>query len=260
MARLTRLMILLPVVVAFVSTGSPAWAKGSLLYFDRLYVAPGEEVVLETTFYTNVDGLSAATFGSVNDGPYQAYLVPERRSIDPPHIPKVAVALGPILIRPGDRDEVWFASIAFVIPQVDPGRYRVELCDVPCRHDMVGDLGGSTEFNVEASAEEARLKNLLNNWVSEMIESWIPEPDTNLRPQFEAHTVEEALRDTRNRLELTEQLEELREDMVATRAELSGHDEAGFGLKAGLWLGGWMVAAGTAALWWASTRRRRVVS
>jgi hypothetical protein len=225
MPRLTRLAILLAVAVLVSMTGL-AWAKGSYLYFDRPYVAPGEKVVLETEFYTNVRGKS----GSVDDGPYQAYLVPQRRSIDPPHIPKVAIALGPILIRPGERDVVWSASIAFAIPQVDPGRYRVEICDVPCRHDMVGDLGGSTEFNVEASAEEARLKNLLHDWVAEMIEAWIPEADTSLRPQFEAYRVDAVLRDSTTRFELTEQLEGLRAEMAVMRAELSGRDEARFGI------------------------------
>jgi hypothetical protein len=253
MPRLTRLMMLFAVVVLVVSMTGPAWAKGSQLYFDRLYVAPGEEVVLETEFYTNVRGKS----GSVDDGPYKGYLVPERRSIDPPHIPKRAIAIGPILIRPGGRDVVWSASIAFVIPRVDPGRYRVEICNVPCRHDMVGDLGGSTEFYVEASAEEARLKNLLNNWVEEMIQAWIPEADTSLRPQFDAYRVDDALRDSRTRFELTEQLEGLRVEMAVMRAEVLGRDEVGYEIGSGLWLAGWLVAAGIGGLWWVSSRRRR---
>lgn len=256
MTRRTRLAIILVAAVLVVSMAGPAWAKGSYLYFDRLYVAPGEQVVLETEFYTNVSGKT----GSVEAGPYYAYLLPERRTIDPPRIPKVAVFLGPIQISPGDRDVVWSASVAFTMPQVNPGRYRVEICDDPCRHDTVGDLDGSTEFHVEATAEEARLKELLNNWVAERIESYLPafpETVTGLRSDFDAYRVNEALRDTRTQLELARELRELRQRIAALGDGSPVAQASPTGLEPGLWLAGWVVAAGIGGLWWASRRRRR---
>jgi hypothetical protein len=252
MSRLRRLAILFGVAVLVVSMAGPVWAKGSSLYFDGLYVAPGEEVVLETEFYTNVRGKS----GSVKDGPYYGYLLPAMRFIDPPHIPRAAVFLGPILIKPTDREDVWSATISFVMPRVNPGEYTVKICNHPCTHSLVGDLDGSTSFNVEVSAEEARLKDLLHNWVAEMIEAWIPEADTRLRPQFEAYRVNDALRDSRSRFELTEQLEGLRAEMAAMRAEVSGRDEAGYETGPVLWLAGWLAVAGIGGLWWVSSRRR----
>jgi hypothetical protein len=257
MSRLRRLAILLGVVGLTLSISSQAWAKeeGSYLAFDRLYYSPGEEVHLQTDFRANMGGLPGTQLGSVEDGPFHAYLLPLRKFIHPPEIPKTAVFLGTILIERGKREGEWSASISFVMPQVKPGDYWVDYCNDPCQASGVGDLGGGS-FRVVTTAEEARLMNLLDEWVNKLIAEQIVPVEVD-ESDLATLRVKEALRDTRTRLELTEQLEGLRTEMTIMSAELSARDENVSDLGPGLWLAGWLVAAGIAALWLASWRRQR---
>jgi hypothetical protein len=255
MHGVTRLTSLVGVVILTLSMANPALGKTeSVLAFDRLYYSPGEAVHLQTDFRTDIDGLPGAFTGSVEDGPYYAYLLPFRRFVHPPNIPKAAILLGRIQMDRGEGEGEWSASISFEMPHVEPDDYWVDMCNDPCRVNGVGDLGGGS-LRVVATAEEARLMNLLDDWVNELIADQIVPVDVN-EGDLTALSVKEALRDTRTRLELTERLEELQAEMASMRAQLSDVDEAGVGLGRGPWLGGGLVAAGIAALWWARSRRR----
>jgi hypothetical protein len=256
MSRLTRLTILLALVVVVVLSAGPVWAKGgSYLRFDRLYYHPGESLKLETEFRTDVIGWQP---GSVEDGPYFAYLLPLARRIpyiDPPHIPKGAVPLGPLVIQPGSHEEEWLASVSFVVPDVPPGEYWLDICNDPCRHSSVGDLGGGS-FQVAANAEEAHLMNLLHEWVSDMIDERVP-PVAVVEGDLTTLRVSEALRDTRTRLDLARGLRDIQDDVAALRDQSEDAAASSSGLESALWLIGWLVAAGIGGLWWASSRRRR---
>lgn len=86
--------------------------------------------------------------GSLDGGPYFAYLLPNSRGravwIDPPTIPAGAIRIGVLgiegaVVRDGYRYGV--ASLRFTVPDVPSGRYTIGFCDDPCDHSTVGWLG-----------------------------------------------------------------------------------------------------------------------
>lgn len=142
--------------VALLSAGllmsSPAASGGgSALDFDREYYVPGDVAIGRTLFTARIKGNPG-----IEDGPWYAYLVPTRQWIDPPRIPASAIPLGPLTIVDRVDDVNALARIRFVMPDVEPGAYAVNVCNDPCRDAYVGDLIGGW-FSVADSHEDAQL-------------------------------------------------------------------------------------------------------
>jgi hypothetical protein len=140
------------VIGAVMTAAPPAAAGGSWLETEQSYYAPGDHAVARGVFG---DG---SYKGTVDDGPFNLYLVPGYRWLprnEP--IPEWAVLLGPLTIRPADGQYCcWVASADFTVPDVASGRYSLDYCNDPCTVDGIGDLLGGSFF-VGESEQEARL-------------------------------------------------------------------------------------------------------
>jgi hypothetical protein len=104
--------------------------------FPDEYALVGESVTARATFFTEARGT-----GRIENGPWHAYLLPERTWIEPPHLPAGVVDLGPIAVEE-QGDGRALASIAFIVPDVTTGPYTIGICNVPCTDSFLGDLGG----------------------------------------------------------------------------------------------------------------------
>jgi hypothetical protein len=136
---------------------------GSFFRFDRKYYVPGEVVTARTTFSTDVE-----RSGTVDDGPYHAFLLSSDRWIQPPRIPGDAVPVGQIEIT-GMGGSVPVARISFTVPRLDPGPYTLALCNLPCRHATLGDLAGGS-FSISATKEDALRRELSDQFKGRLAE------------------------------------------------------------------------------------------
>jgi len=101
--------------------------------------------------------------GSLDGGPYFAYLLPTSRWIDPPTIPAGAIRIGVLgiegpVVRDGYRYGV--GSLSFTVPDVPSGRYTIGFCDDPCDHSTVGWLGAGFITVVHTPYEGTLLKRI----------------------------------------------------------------------------------------------------
>jgi len=131
----------------------PATAGGSWLETRRDHYAVGERAVARGSFGRGY------LDGTVADGPFTAYLVPRDRSLPRgANVPSWAIPLGRMEISGGaGRVCCWIARLAFTVPDVQPGYYSIEYCDVPCTVNGIGDLSGGG-FWVGHTLDEARLQ------------------------------------------------------------------------------------------------------
>jgi hypothetical protein len=130
----------------------PAMAGGAWLETRRDHYAVGERAVARGTFGRGY------LDGTVADGPFTAYLVPQDRILPKgANVPSWAIPLGPMEISDGaGRICCWIARLAFTVPDVQPGYYSIEYCDVPCTVNGIGDLSGGG-FWLGRTRDEARL-------------------------------------------------------------------------------------------------------
>ena len=153
MRRIVRGSIAVPLVLLAVGVipGTAGAGGGDWLETERRHVAIGDTTIARSTFNASVNYQD----GRVSDGPFQAYLVRGQRWIDPGHVPASAVPLGALEIT--ERGE-WNdrATIRFTVPDVRPGLYAIDYCDVPCTVDGIGSLYGAQVW-IGRTVLEARL-------------------------------------------------------------------------------------------------------
>jgi MYXO-CTERM domain-containing protein len=219
--------LLVPNVAA---AGGMAWFD-----FDRDYYVAGERAVGETTFWT------ARKDRHLLERTFYAYLIPGARSIDPPKIPSDAIPVGEVTLG-------GLARITFTVPDVAPGGYTVGICDRPCRHSYVGDLGGGW-IDVVSTPEEARLLPVIDR----------------LRARLERvrwDGIRKAQKSVRRDKALRTEMEELQQDLEQAEEELSARmlaaERRPEGSPDAFDRAGWAVAAlALAALAGSFWRRRR---
>lgn len=152
--RIVRFLAALLASTALVLPMDPAMAGGSWLETRRDHYTIDQRVVARGTF-----GGGSYT-GTVRDGPYYAYLVPENRYLPAiGGLPSWAIPLGRMEIwRGAGRICCWIARLAFNVPDVEPGFYSIDYCNRPCTVDGVGDLIGGWIW-VGRTLAEARLQD-----------------------------------------------------------------------------------------------------
>ena len=122
-------------LLMLLAAAPPAQAGGALLDFDRDFYLPGDTVHASSGVWLK------SAMGRLEDGPYFAYLSPFT-GIDrmpPPIGPDgIQVARAEVVPRPVD-DTYGDVTLEFVMPEVEPGRYWVTICNDPCKLTL-GDV------------------------------------------------------------------------------------------------------------------------
>ncbi len=157
-------LLVVPVLTAAITVlpSAPVNAGGwDSLNFPREHYLAGQVASVRSEFFA---GALEGT-GSLDGGPYYAYLLPERRDelfamIEPPTIPEGAIRLGALqiegtVVHDGGRYGV--ASLTFTVPEVPTGRYPIGFCDDPCTHSTVGWLAWGSITVVHTQYEGALL-------------------------------------------------------------------------------------------------------
>jgi hypothetical protein len=152
MAMRARWLSIAAVVSGALAMALPAAAGGSWLETEKKYYPPGDQVTARGTFGPG------QLEGQPSDGPYEAYMVPGFRLFQKPGpVPQYAIPIGTIAINPATGNYCcWVASLTFTVPDVPPGRYTIDYCNVPCTVNGMGDLMGGSFF-VGENEEQARL-------------------------------------------------------------------------------------------------------
>jgi hypothetical protein len=148
---LVRRTLTLVVLVALVSLvpASSASAGGSWIYPDRGAYVPGDLARLHGGFSPN-----GAYVGTIADGPYIAYLLPQGTSIERTKVPPSAISLGELRIVRAHYETR--AIVTFSVPDIPTGWYHVGYCNDPCTVDGIGDLIGSWRFVVAPTRLEGK--------------------------------------------------------------------------------------------------------
>jgi hypothetical protein len=200
MLRRTSVVLAAAMVAMALPSGVAAGGMSSF-DFERTYYVPGERAVGQTGFWISRNDTRLL------DRTFYAYLFPDSEWIEPPRIPSNAVPLGPVSL--GEN-----ARISFTVPDVAPGDYAVGICDQPCRHAYVGDLGGGW-ISVVGSAEEARLRLIIDR-----LESRLWKVQSNLGDRL--HAGKQRTATLQSQIDdLTDQLDRQRTSLEAALAGLA---------------------------------------
>lgn len=138
-------------IVALAIPATGAAGGGATFDFGSDYLVIGQTVTGRTEVW-----LERTT--ELEDGPFNAYLVPPRAQFLERGLPHGATWLAPISFdpRPGPYAT---ATVSFQVPPVPPGDYSLLVCNDPCTDTVVGDLVGGW-FSIAASPIEARVQAL----------------------------------------------------------------------------------------------------
>jgi hypothetical protein len=231
-----RTAVVLAAAIAWIAVPGTGQAGGMAWFkFDQPYYLAGDRAVGQTVFWIPRKDVKLL------DRTFYAYLIPKRRWIEPPRIPAGAIPLGPISLG-------GLARVSFTVPEVAPGGYTVGICDRPCRHSYVGDLGGGW-ITVVSSREEARLLPVIDR-----VQARLDRIHWNARQKAQKNL----RRDTALRsevAELEESLARAREELGARLVAVEGQSQPA---SDAFDRAGWAVAVvAIAALAFVSTRRRK---
>ncbi|MGH2573396.1 MAG: hypothetical protein ACRDGU_07945 [Actinomycetota bacterium] len=250
-------------LLVFVPATAAASGGYTFLEFKREHYVPGELARATANIWVDFAWLD-------ENGPFYAYLLPERLSIDPPKIPGEAIPLGSITIAraANGEDSTARATLAFRVPEVSPGAYQVTLCNRPCRDTVVGELAGGS-FRVVATAEQARLLNfgarlerrLEQRFWDSTGELWTSiESLQNQTGELERRVSGVAIEAHRSDVvdeDLLSRMDRAESQLVAMQRRITElADEAGWPSQAAPWFGlasGWLAALIVASLWVRST-------
>ena len=122
---------------------SPAASGGASLQLDDFPIwtavyAPGQVVHGSSGVWIK----APKPQGRPEDGPWHAYLVPSGSREGPP-LPPDAMRVADVVIEPfGRNDTHTGVRVTFTVPEVEPGKYYIEVCNEPCTA-ILGDLVGT---------------------------------------------------------------------------------------------------------------------
>jgi hypothetical protein len=253
-------------LLAFVPATAAASGGYTFLEFKRQNYVPGERARATADVWVDFAWLD-------QNGPFYAYLLPARLTIDPPKIPDAAIPLGSItIVRVGKTGEPTARAIlAFRVPDVRPGAYQVALCNRPCRETIVGELAGGS-FRVVATAEQARLLNfgarlerrLEQRFWDSTGELWTSiESLQNETGELDRRVSGVAIEVQRSDVvdaDLLSRMDRAESQLVAMQRRITElASEAGWPSRAAPWFGlasGWLAALIVASLWVRSTGAR----
>jgi hypothetical protein len=138
MGRIGRasLAVVAACVAALTTSAFPALAGGTWLEFDADVVSPGTTLRGSATVHPG-------TQGTVDDGPFDVYLRPELDGDDPPRVDPAGERVGPVAqLRVGEPAGPFVdVEVEFVVPDVAPGGWYVDVCNADCATGL-GDLVG----------------------------------------------------------------------------------------------------------------------
>jgi hypothetical protein len=238
-----RILVAATVCTLMVLPIGPSGAGGMTSFdFPDEYALVGESVTARATFFTEARGT-----GRIENGPWHAYLLPERTWIEPPHLPAGVVDFGPIAVEE-QGDGRALASIAFIVPDVTTGPYTIGICNVPCTDSFLGDLGGGW-LSIARTEEGAALLRRLDRTARQLHRE-------RYRLAQRVRDLERPLEGLQSRLDGLEGSVELRLTELEDRLRAALAAEPGLG---GLpWAPALLAAAVVAAAVLFARRRRRL--
>jgi hypothetical protein len=133
--------------------GSPANAKagGNWIGLDRLYNRAGETVTAKLGYY----GAGRAELEP--HGPYYLWITGDKEAWNqPPPLGRGAIRLGEVRFL-GQKG--WWAEVTFVVPDLDPGKYILQVCNDPCTRTIDVD---ATAFNISLNPLRAQLMDRID--------------------------------------------------------------------------------------------------
>jgi len=135
---------------AVLPTAPASAGGGSWISPDRSAYLPAEVAVFQGRFWEGSDEVR------LEKGPFVAYLLPNSRWINGLRVPGAAIPVGELTITRIDGG-VFRARVAFRVPDVPTGLYRIDYCNDPCTVRWLGDLVGSEFFAIGSTRTEGRL-------------------------------------------------------------------------------------------------------
>jgi hypothetical protein len=145
-----RLALVLGLVGLVLHLGPGAAAKGGEVVADRYYYRVGETVVVEITYDADRKEIEAY-------GPYYLWLTGDKQAADQaPPLDPGALPVAPVrFLGQGG----WRAEATFVIPDLQPGLYALQVCNDPCTHTIDVSTG---YFKVALNLLQAQLMDRLD--------------------------------------------------------------------------------------------------
>ena len=207
------------VLLSVLCAGAPALAKDSGVGLS----VPGER----WTWQSDIGMGSSADAEAAASEPYFAYIEPFRGSAQPEAISGAEVTLQHL--SPGDRFLRY--RVSFVVPDVDPGWYRVLICDLGCTN-LLADEWLGFRLHVVESRLERRLRSLMSR-SSYALEERIDSLRFELAAEREGRDIRLRYQASRS-LDLAQRIERL-EDRAPTT---SGSKEAPIVWLVGMGFGG----------------------
>lgn len=241
-----------------------AQAGGGTFDFGRRYYIPGQTAIGRSQFSTEIGGT-----GRPSDGPFFAYLL-RRRNGPIGFDPRDGILLAQVKIMRGSPyagEPLPTAVVRFQVPDVQPGRHWIGLCNDPCTDTFLGDLMGGW-IGVAATQEQARLWKLRDE-LREQTDGKLAETTDQLQRAIDAadrsevarfQTTEETLSALSTRIEELQARADHLSDRLTDQARLVRAAES-TGWVSAFAPFGWLVAAALAVAlgmgWWHLRRVRQ---
>jgi hypothetical protein len=141
-----RFLLVLGIIGLVLGSPVAAEAGGNWIQFERLYYRSGETVTAKLGYY----GAGRAELEP--HGPYYLWITADKDAWHhPPPLGRGAIRLGEVRFL-GQKG--WRAEVTFVVPDVDPGQYTLQVCNDPCTRTVDVD---ATTFNIALNPLRAQL-------------------------------------------------------------------------------------------------------
>lgn len=160
--RIKGLVLSSMIIVATLLPAAPARAGGATWEFEGLDEEPifawGEQVHARGGLWLKsvVPGdRRGGAWAGPQHGPFFGYLVPTPKrgwGPNPPPLPADAMLVGQVTFAETADPDVMDYRLAFVMPEVEPGRYSLLHCNDPCTR-QIGDMMTTPITVVEDSGE-----------------------------------------------------------------------------------------------------------
>lgn len=141
-----RMLIALGMTGLVLGLPATAEAGGNWIDLDRFYYRAGETVTANLGYY----GAGRAELEP--HGPYYLWITSDKEAWNqPPPLGRGAIRLGEVRFL-GQKG--WWAEVTFVVPDLDPGKYILQVCNDPCTRTIDVD---ATAFNISLNPLRAQL-------------------------------------------------------------------------------------------------------